>query len=714
MLDLESMLQFAATLAMLGLALYAGLREKRSLVRHAFMAGVVLLAVEAFLSALASHALMPVEMARIERVRLLVLSFVPGVWLLFSLVYARGNFEEFLQRWRHVLRFAFLVPPILALAFWNGLIVGGVRLPDGVHWALELGQPGMLLLALVVVVLAAVLMNLENTLRASTGTMRWRIKFMVLGLCLLFAARIFTLSQALLYSSINLEIEVVNAGALLVACVFMAKSLHRSDLMKVDLYLSHRLIYTSITVVLVGVYLLVVGAMAQVVTHFGGTAAFPVKALVVFVAVLGLTVLMLSDRIRLLSKRMVSRHFRRPLHDYRATWAAFTRRTVSLRERGAFCRELTRFVSETFETLSVTIWLVAEDREGLVFGASTSMSDAQARDVGASVRLAPAVLADLAKLEQPVDLDRARGGWVDALKACNPDFFNKGGTRLCMPLVAGGQLLGLMIMGDRVGGMVYTMEDADLFKTLCDQAAANLLGIRLSEQLLQAKEIEAFQTMSTFFIHDLKNTASTLSLMLQNLPRHFEDPAFREDALKAMGKSVAKINDVIRRLTSLRRKLEIRPVETDLNAWVRGVLAGIEGPENRRVIQELNPLPPVPLDPDHMGSVVTNLVLNAQHAVRDGGSVVLRTEAREGWVVLSVVDTGCGIAREFLEKQLFRPFQTTRKEGMGIGLFQSRMIVAAHHGRVEVESEVGKGSTFRVMLPVLSLENSRGQESRTL
>jgi signal transduction histidine kinase len=76
------------------------------------------------------------------------------------------------------------------------------------------------------------------------------------------------------------------------------------------------------------------------------------------------------------------------------------------------------------------------------------------------------------------------------------------------------------------------------------------------------------------------------------------------------------------------------------------------------------------------------------------------TEQRNGWAVLAVSDNGRGMSKTFMEQLLFRPFQTTKSEGLGIGLFHSRTIVEAHNGRIEVESEEGKGSTFRVLLPV--------------
>ena len=116
--------------------------------------------------------------------------------------------------------------------------------------------------------------------------------------------------------------------------------------------------------------------------------------------------------------------------------------------------------------------------------------------------------------------------------------------------------------------------------------------------------------------------------------------------------------------------------------------------------KELRPLPKVRLDPAQIQKVVTNLVLNAGEAVGAGGQIRVETSQRNGCVVLAVADNGCGMSQEFLSRSLFRPFQTTKKNGLGIGMFQSKMIVEAHKGKIEVESETGKGTTFRVFLPV--------------
>ena len=306
----------------------------------------------------------------------------------------------------------------------------------------------------------------------------------------------------------------------------------------------------------------------------------------------------------------------------------------------------------------------------------------------------------VAKQPDPFALEDSREGWVEELKNRNPDIFGKGGKRICVPLLGKGQFLGMLIIGDRVNGIPFSVEDFELFKSLGSQAASGLLNLQLTRQLLQAREMEAFQTMSAFFVHDLKNTASTMSLMLQNLPTHFEDPAFREDALRALGKSVERVNDLISRMTLLRQRLELQPVEGDLNEVVTEALESLKVATGAGVVRSLGPLPRLLIDPAHMQKVVVNLLLNARDATGNTGEIRVETAQHDGWATLSVTDNGRGMSQEFVARSLFRPFQTTKKKGVGIGLFHSKMIVDAHRGRIEVKSEEGKGTTFRVLLPL--------------
>ncbi len=118
------------------------------------------------------------------------------------------------------------------------------------------------------------------------------------------------------------------------------------------------------------------------------------------------------------------------------------------------------------------------------------------------------------------------------------------------------------------------------------------------------------------------------------------------------------------------------------------------------LLQNLGNLPPIEADREQLESVVTNLLLNAREALGPAGRITVETSRTEGGVVLSVSDNGCGMTAAFMKDSLFRPFQTTKKKGLGIGMFQSRLIVEAHRGSLQVDSEPGQGTTFRVMLPL--------------
>jgi putative PEP-CTERM system histidine kinase len=694
------MLAFASAIFCGILALIVAWNERRSLAHWAFVLGMVALAVEDVCFAFTADAASPGEMVGWQNWRLIAMSFLPGVWLFFSLTYARGNYSEFLKRWRWFLAAAFVLPIGLAIVFGSDLIVKVGQTETG-HWMFGLGIPGTVLNLFFLLGAVLVLMNLERTYRAAVGTMLWRIKFMILGVGVIFAVQAYVSSQVLLFHALNLSLETVSATAILLGGALILRSLFRAGHFNTDVYPSQSALHSSLTVLLAGAYLLIVGVFAKVVVFLGGDASFTLKAFVLLVALVVLAVLLLSDRVRLHTRRFVSRHFQRPLYDYRSVWRRFTEETASCVKPAELCQAVVKLVTDIFQALSVTIWLVDDKRENFMFATSTFLSESKANDLKPQSAEAMEVMGALEKHPDPLDLDDSNEAWTAVLKRCHPDEFRKGGNRVCVPMMSGGEVLGLIILGDRVGGVSFSWQDFDLLRCVADQAAASLLNAQLSQRLLQAKEMEAFQTMSAFFVHDLKNTTSTLNLMLENLPVHFNDPEFRADALRGIAKTVAHINRLIGRLSLLRHELQIKPVESDLNEVVAKALAGWEEAAGVSLIKNLGPLPKISLDQEQLVKVVTNLVLNAREAVLPAGEVRIETAQHNGWVILTVSDNGCGMAPEFLSRSLFRPFQTTKKNGLGIGLFQSKMIVEAHKGKVQVESQPGKGTTFRIILPLL-------------
>ncbi len=695
-MNATTLLAFISAIFGGALALLVIRNKQRSLVHFFFAAGMAALAVESIFTGFSLKATATGQIIYWQHWRLLAMSFLPGIWLFFSLSYSRGNHREFLQRWKFALLVFFIIPLVLGIFFKGDLIFS----EETAKPSINLEMLGFVLNLLLLVSMVLVLMNLERTFRAAVGIMRWRIKFTIIGLGVLFAVRAYTSSQALLSHTIDLKLQAVDSGALFVACLLILRSLLREGHFDLDVYPSHSVLQNSLTVMLAGIYLLLIGVFAKIVNHFGGDKTFALEAFVVLVALVLLTIFLLSDRARLLTSRFVSRHFQRPIYDYRTVWRKFTEATATCVNQTELCQAAVKSVTDIFQTLSVTIWLADDKKEQLIFAASTFLSEAKANDLLPKKELSIELINNLQQQHEPVDIEITKDNWAETLRQCHPDEFQKGGHRVCVPMIVGDEILGFIILGDRVGGALFSWQDFDLLKCIGDQIAAGLLNTRLSQKLLQARELEAFQTMSAFFVHDMKNTANTLNLMLQNLPVHFDNPEFRADALRGVSKTVAHINRLISRLGSIRNELQIKPTESDLNELVAKALAGWEEVAGINLKKDLAPLPKLFFDQDQMLKVATNLIFNAREAVSKSGHVQIQTIQKNGWAILSVADDGCGMSPEFLNRSLFRAFQTTKKNGLGIGMFQSKMIVEAHQGRIEVESEPGNGATFRVFLPL--------------
>jgi hypothetical protein len=146
--------------------------------------------------------------------------------------------------------------------------------------------------------------------------------------------------------------------------------------------------------------------------------------------------------------------------------------------------------------------------------------------------------------------------------------------------------------------------------------------------------------------------------------------------------------------------LRVQPVRTDLNALIERVASELPSTPSVQLTRTFGPLPLVDLDPEQIKKVLTNLLLNAREAILQAGTIRVSTSHESDRVTIAVADSGCGMSAEFIQKSLFRPFKTTKQRGLGIGMFQSKMIIEAHGGRIEVESVPDRGTTFRVALPV--------------
>lgn len=701
-MELTPIIAYSSALFAAVIAVAILFHERRSLPHWLLFLAIIIFGFESLFSGFSADAVHPREVVYWQNWRFFTMALLPGIWLPFSLTYSRGNGREFIRKWRIPIAGSVLFPVALAAGVFGKIVVSISRKNTDSQWLLSFGFSGVLLHLCLVISAVLILMNLERTFRASVGVMRWRIKFLILAVGALWAARAYSSSQSLLFRAESLHLQALDSAAFLLACLLLLRFLTRSGRFEVTVYPSSAVLQSSFTLLMAGIYLVIIGAFSKTVDLVSGDFAFELKALLFLVSLVLVGVLLLSEKVRSYTRRFISRNFHRPLYDYRTIWRNFTEGTARRLEQSELSEAIVKVVSETFQALSVTIWVLDDNSGAFDFAASTALSQTKASQLHLETSELSLVLEGLKNHPDPIDIDSSKAIWAVLLRRLHPDEFRMGGNRICVPMLSGGELLGVIILGDRVSGEPFWPQDFDLLKTLGDQAAACLLNIQLSQKLLQAKQVEAFQTMSTFFVHDLKNTASTLSLMLQNLPVHFNDPAFREDALRGVSRTVTHLNDLINRLSLLRKDLALQPVDSDLNDLVTSALKRVENISSVEVASELRPLPRIRVDPAQIESVVTNLVLNARDAVKSDGLIRIETSRQNGSVVLSVSDNGCGMTPEFVRSSLYRPFQSTKQKGIGVGMFQCKSIVEAHHGRIEVDSELGKGTVFRVLLPVAS------------
>ncbi len=676
------------------------LRKNPNWIRLSFAGSFLLPAIHGLIPELLQHGSITSNLPTWQNARFLMVSLAPVNWVILSLCYARGNHLEELRRWKGLLLLLVSVPAVCALGFREILAPLSWE-PTALHQGvLLLGWPATLICLTTVVASVLALTNLERTFRASVGTMRWRIKYAVIGLGGLFAVHLYSASQALLYSAIQPWLQSLETGALLLACLTLTVAFLRVESLSADLYPSKQAIYGSITIGLAGTYLFIVGVLAKIATALGGDGNLPLKSFLVLTGLAAAAALALSDRFRLLTKQFISRHFQRPVYDYRKIWQGFSENISSCQDPASLGRETVRLISATVEALSVSFWLVELRERRMTLAASTSISPTEQKEGLMDGEDFSTMVDQLTEGgSRPFDLDTGPASWLARLRKSNPTQFQLGGARVGFPLVCKRELVGLLVIGDRVGGVHLTLEDRDLIRCLADQAASSLMNLRLGAEIIRAKEMEAFQMMAAFFVHDLKNTASSLSLMLQNLPAQFENPEFRDDALKVVAKAVARIQSLIARLTTLREERNVELRDSDLNPVVEVGLVAAGPMPQLSVVKRLCESAPCRLDPEQIQKVVVNLLLNAREASSRGGTIEIETQKEEGWVWVSVRDTGCGMSAEFVRSSLFRPFQTTKRNGMGIGMFHCKTIVESHQGRIEVSSEPQKGTIFRVWLP---------------
>lgn len=535
----------------------------------------------------------------------------------------------------------------------------------------------------------------EQLFRGAAESARWGIKPLCLGLGATFAYDLFMFSDALLLRELDVQVWAVRGAvhALAIPLILVASARNRN--WTIDVAVSRQIVFGSTALILSGLYMLAVAGVGYYVRFFGGAWGRAIQAMFLSVALLVLALLLFSGSVRARLRVFISKNFFSYRYDYREEWLRFTKVLASDADSQHIVQHSIHALADLVESPGGVQWW--RDSEGIY------------RPAG---HWNVPVIDESLPPEDSVVAFLSRTGWVVNLAefATRPERY----PDLELPAwIAENQEAWLIIpmpQGDGLGGFTVLMrprtdmaidwEVLDLLKTAARQAATVIVQVRATEALVEAQQFSAFNRMSAFVVHDLKNLVAQLSLMLKNAERHSANPEFQKDMRSTIEHVVERMNRLLLQLRSGTTPIA-SPAPVDLGAIAARIRAAFSK-QGRTV--ELDGASGVwaMAHEERIERVLGHLVQNAFDAMDGRGVVKVRVFEEALQCVADVEDTGKGMSPEFIREQLFKPFRSTKTTGMGIGAYESQQYIAELGGRIVVESTVGVGTRMRVILPARS------------
>jgi putative PEP-CTERM system histidine kinase len=614
-----------------------------------------------------------------------------GAWLLFlGILFADGTGG----RTGH--RVLVCGGPLLALAVFVAGTATFVVDPDGpfssaTGLALILGSLVLSLFGLIL---------LEQIYRNARTMQRATVKYLCLGLSGLFAYDLVLYSQAVLFEGIDPVFWSVRGFVAALCVPLIAIAAQRNPDWSVGIFVSRQVVFYTTTLMGVGFYLVAMAAIGYYIRGFGDGWGPAVQVLFVAVAMLVLGLLLFSDKLRARLRVSISKHFFRNRYDYREEWLRLIDTLASPEDPGLpLQKRAIKALSDILQTPGGVLFL----REGGEYRCVAGWDTAPNGELLSADRPLPAFVArtgwvidvteyrrDPARYER-LDLQLERLG-VD-----NPG--------VVVPLVTEDALLGFVVLAASSRPYSLNYEDRDLLKTAGRQIASYLDQEQKKFALAESRQFEAFNRLTAYLMHDLKNVTAQLSLVVQNATIHRDNKDFFDDAIRTVDNGVRRMKRVLEQLRQgtpvpsmgrieagklimeavsqcADRRPEPRALVGDGSLWVRG---------NR----------------ERLLMAIVHAIRNAQDATPAGGSIRVSLETAGGQCVIRVTDTGSGMEPEFVRTRLFRPFDSTKGvHGMGIGAYQLRETARSLSGELTVDSEPGRGTTVSLVLPIERVEGA--------
>lgn len=599
------------------------------------------------------------------------------------------------------------IPRALAVAghlSWIAMVVIGLALPVAIGVEVTGATFGALMARGGVVAALLGLVMVEQIYRNSEVQVRSTVKWLVAGAGTILAYDFFMYSQSEILRGISADAWNARGVVYAMSVPVIAMAMRRNAEWKLDIFVSRHVVFYGATFLVVGVGLLLMSLGGYYVREVGGTWGVVAQILFWSAGSLILVALLASDLLRRRMKVFISKHFYKNKYDYRLEWLRFIR-TLSSADEGDVRRTALRAVTQILGSPGGALLLLDDG------GRAFSPVAAWPVEAGAIPGLVPVSATDqlasfLGETQWIMDLEEYRAspevyrhieipGWLRA----DPTL------RIVAPMLQLDRLVGIFILYGPPAPFELTFEDRDLLKTVSQHVATQIAQHEADRKLAESSQFEAFNKLTAFMMHDLKNSVAQLKLIVVNAERHKRNPDFVDDAL-------ATISNTVKRMTSLIEQLSgagtsaMRVVALDeLTA------AAVHRCRDRlpAVAMTLTPATAwVNADPDRLGAVIEHVLRNAQEATPASGTITCSLEVGDGVARLSIQDSGAGMSSDFVRDRLFRPFDSTKgAKGMGIGAYQVREYVRMLGGDVEVQSSPGRGTRFSISIPISSPPQSR-------
>ena len=537
------------------------------------------------------------------------------------------------------------------------------------------------------------LLLIEQLFRNQVDPSRWGVKPLCLGLGGLFAFDLYLFSQAVLLGAVDNDVLAARGLVHTISVPLLLLAARRQQGWLRTVQVSQAAAFYSATLLLIGTYLMFIAGVGYYLRYFGGSWGAALQVALGFAAAVGLGVLLLSGAARARLRVFLSKHFFSYRYDYRREWLRFTAMLAtksSPQEVGAL---VVRGLADMVESPAGALWFQALGDDAFVQSARWNMPERAEREAPDSP-----FCAFMQQREWIVELQQGQALGASDAPAPPAWLLNDPSVWLVVPLLVTDRLLGFVLLAQPRTAVGLDWEVRDLLKTAARQAAVFLAQIHAAEALLESRKFDAFNRMSAFVVHDLKNIITQLSLMMKNAERHKHNPEFQADMLLTVESSLEKMRQML-----LQLREGNKPV---------GVVSGVElVPILQRIatlVQQRGRQVDVQVvdrlatrgQAERLERVIGHVVQNALDATPPSGRVWVTLKQASGRVMLEVGDTGAGMSQEFIQSRLFRPFNSTKTSGMGIGSFESFQYIKELGGSIDVKSDVGRGSLMTILLPL--------------